>query len=136
MPSSTHGVFTIGTAACLLLLIGCASYGPVHSRTDVETTVDMSVDDGHRAIRVFCTDSASVIEIDGSRFVFPGHRGYLGDLGTSSGNLTIGSIQFSYDDDHVRYRGEYGSGMVSLAVRPRLVIEQSGNAHDETALGR
>lgn len=120
----------------LLLLLGCASYGPVHSRTDVETTVDMLVDDGRRDIRVFCTDSASVIEIDGSRFVFPGHRGYLGDLGTSSGNVTIGSVQFSYDDDHARYRGEYASGMVALAARPRLVIEQSGNAHDEGASER
>lgn len=136
MPSSTHGVFTIGAAAVLFLTLGCASYGPVHSRTDVETTVDMSVDDGHRAIRVFCTDAASVIEIDGSRFVFPGHRGYLGDLGSSSGHVTIGSVQFSYDDDHVRYRGEYASGMVALAARPRLVIEQSGHAHDEAAFGK
>lgn len=131
MSSTTHRVLKMSAVAVLLLSLGCTSYGPVHSQIDVETTVDMSVDDGCRAIRVSSTDAASVIEIDGSRFVFPGHRGYFGDLGTSSGSVTIGSVRFSYDDRYAWYHGDHASGMVAFAARPRLVIEQSGNARDE-----
>ena len=92
----------------------------------VETDRPVEVASLERTVRVTSVDGGVLIRLEHARIFCPGYDRFAGRVGTRSGWLRVGKLDFSWNDDNMQVRAP--SRWTRLNLRPELnvVIDQDG----------
>lgn len=93
----------------------------------VETDRPIEVSSLSRTIRVEVGEEGTILHLGRSRIACPGYRGYAGRIGTTSGWVRVGALDFSYDRQNVRVRSKSRWTNMALSDSLNVVIEQNGS---------
>lgn len=96
----------------------------------VETDRGIEVASLSRTVAVDVGEEGTVIRLGHSRIACPGYRGYAGRIGTATGWIRVGALDFTYDRRQVRVRSKTRWTTLTLTDNLNVVIDQDG------ALGR
>ena len=123
----------VALSVAAIALTACASWQHVRMDIPSDTTVPSAATvtgpAGTTGATVTCTATDTVLDKDGWRVTFVGHRGYRGTLGDDHGSLVVGDVVLTYDGSDITFRGPLAGGEIArLRAGAHVAIVQSGSA--------
>lgn len=114
----------------VLVFTACASqHIQMHIPAEIttRTTATVATEGATRGVTLYCDENTTVLERDGCKILFPGHRGYRGTIGERWGHVIVGEVELHYNNAGFTFSGPLGKGNYEHARSgATLEIDQTG----------